>query len=683
MKALPLPVRVIDKEGNVIFQNPHWQHATNRPNPRTFLPFEKHLHPREFWGILPKSRQRGIYRVSSFLLGENYLGQIAETLEIKNYRGNLKSLVQHIFKTMAESGYARGRFYRIIKMPSHNRDLLCLDKGYTYGSLNKGVKLPKTHSLDGALLSRLRKCQYLSNKLTYTIRKTCDDEKYPGDRGLKFWNQIIKAQNIDSWLEVPILRKNNNKNEYQPVALFVFDKFKSKISQNSIADGRDKTVTRKEVDKIAPTLRYMIRDVCKILELQENKEKIIDYETLVRLDKELYLNPEKEKIEQALLNAAVKLVEADGGLLAPGERNIVQLKVTAAYGSVQKKIIGSIFLKTEKHFPIVRCWKTKKNVIINSFIRKSRAVIKNADAERICPNDPLAFSSWLKNQVGSVAALPICINKQPIAILSLQHKDKNHFTQNRIEKLTGLLDRASWFLHTINVSDSTREAWEYAFVHEVKNLLSPILDNMDLIQEKITETDKDSFLIAQEHALKLRTLSKNFMDVEAKKISTNTLSYFSNTQKIICEYLAICQPGMDYLNQTIILSPDNSQRAEWQQNLRGNEAFFQRVIYNLIDNALKYGGEDSKICLSASLDNCYWILKIQNPGQMTAEENRLKFIAYQKPEIQRSDGAHVGLAASVKIVEAYGGRLTLKNIQIKNKKFVETTLSWPISRRKR
>jgi signal transduction histidine kinase len=133
--------------------------------------------------------------------------------------------------------------------------------------------------------------------------------------------------------------------------------------------------------------------------------------------------------------------------------------------------------------------------------------------------------------------------------------------------------------------------------------------------------------------------------------------------------VAVSQP------QITLLPPDPNDAA-WTAELAGERDLFERVLRTLMDNAVKYGRADVRI--EAGLDQATWSLRISNPGEMTPQEDRLKFTPFEKPKPSRHDGSHVGLAASLALTRANGGNLTLQNDLTGDAPRVVATLYWPL-----
>ena len=85
-----------------------------------------------------------------------------------------------------------------------------------------------------------------------------------------------------------------------------------------------------------------------------------------------------------------------------------------------------------------------------------------------------------------------------------------------------------------------------------------------------------------------------------------------------------------------------------------------QVLSILIDNALSYTPEDSRITLSLSASEHRFLLKVSDNGPGIPDENKEKvFERFYRAEDSRTGKEHFGLGLCIarEIVEAHGGRI--------------------------
>lgn len=92
---------------------------------------------------------------------------------------------------------------------------------------------------------------------------------------------------------------------------------------------------------------------------------------------------------------------------------------------------------------------------------------------------------------------------------------------------------------------------------------------------------------------------------------------------------------------------------------------FQQVMTNLIENAGKYGDENSTINVKASLDNDFVSIKVINTGIEIAESDYekifTKFSRIDNPLTRKVQGSGLGLYITKNLVEKMGGKISVSS----------------------
>ncbi len=259
------------------------------------------------------------------------------------------------------------------------------------------------------------------------------------------------------------------------------------------------------------------------------------------------------------------------------------------------------------------------------------------------------------DQIKSLVSLPVLVGKKVSAILSLHSKQTYTFDISSVKRLNFLLDRCHWFLHALYLQEERnqeRQAWEGTMLHEIRSELNPLKHHISQALGSVEPGDIDSSLHNAQHLIEeLSVLANNFMDISGNVQA----DFYSITEKPIFFVEKFLQNHIETTkakNQTFsFLTPKEAD--EWLVSLQGEEEMFAQVIRNILHNAIKYGGDNAEILITVNTefhkDKCCWHFTVSNPGQMTPEENRLKFVPRAFPSDRREglpDGAHVGLAAS-------------------------------------
>ncbi len=98
----------------------------------------------------------------------------------------------------------------------------------------------------------------------------------------------------------------------------------------------------------------------------------------------------------------------------------------------------------------------------------------------------------------------------------------------------------------------------------------------------------------------------------------------------------------------------------------------ERVLDNLIDNALKNTPEDGTIRLALNADGTFVTVNVADTGRGIAEDELPHIFQrfYKKPNNENAQvGAGLGLAIAQRIIELHGSRLSVKSILHKGTQF--------------
>jgi signal transduction histidine kinase len=113
--------------------------------------------------------------------------------------------------------------------------------------------------------------------------------------------------------------------------------------------------------------------------------------------------------------------------------------------------------------------------------------------------------------------------------------------------------------------------------------------------------------------------------------------------------------------------------------ISGDQMQFERLLQNLIGNALKYGrDEPPRIHVSARQQASEWIFSVADNGQGIAPEHQTQiFELFRRLHGQDESGSGIGLATCKKIVERFGGRIWVESEVGKGSCFIFTLPATP------
>jgi two-component system, OmpR family, phosphate regulon sensor histidine kinase PhoR len=97
--------------------------------------------------------------------------------------------------------------------------------------------------------------------------------------------------------------------------------------------------------------------------------------------------------------------------------------------------------------------------------------------------------------------------------------------------------------------------------------------------------------------------------------------------------------------------------------VKGDEIRLERVVTNLVHNALKYGGDHGPVTVRLDARGAYACVSVIDTGPgLTAEESRMIFDRYRRAKhAAGQQGYGLGLYTSRRIIEAHKGRIGIQS----------------------
>jgi heavy metal sensor kinase len=236
----------------------------------------------------------------------------------------------------------------------------------------------------------------------------------------------------------------------------------------------------------------------------------------------------------------------------------------------------------------------------------------------------------------------------------------------RIE-LTGANDEISRLAETFNdmltridQAFSTQQQLIQDISHELRTPLTALKGKQEVTLNKkrspeeyeavlginLEEINKMSQLV--ENLLVLAQLEKKEALLKPRPVDLN---------RVIGQVLNNMQTLADKKNISLLFSP------EGKIFLDADENQINRVFLNIIDNAIKYTGDNGKITIKAFKDKDYAEIEISDTGIGIKEEELLYIFDrfYRADKSRSSQGFGLGLSIAKSIVEAHKGAIQVKS----------------------
>ena len=202
--------------------------------------------------------------------------------------------------------------------------------------------------------------------------------------------------------------------------------------------------------------------------------------------------------------------------------------------------------------------------------------------------------------------------------------------------------------------------------HELRTPLTVIQGYVETLLEEPEENNKkqvQQFLnVIRRNVQRLVSLLNHFLELsqmeEPLKIKKDELSTEEVTKSIIKD-LHIKSHKLE-LNFS-------------QKTVKADRHFLKQILYNLIDNALKYVPKDCLIEVSWSREKDFVVLKVRDQGEgISARHRNRLFERFYRVDPSRTSvkGAGIGLSIVKQLMEKHGGSVRVKSLVNKGSTFI-------------
>ncbi|MFD0752113.1 sensor histidine kinase [Mucilaginibacter calamicampi] len=193
-----------------------------------------------------------------------------------------------------------------------------------------------------------------------------------------------------------------------------------------------------------------------------------------------------------------------------------------------------------------------------------------------------------------------------------------------------------------------------------------VLKDADKTQRYLSHSKNE---LAKLSLLVDKVLSSSLYDSKQFDIKPENIDADDAIQKIMEQFAA--QPG-----KTVSWTYNNNAGTS---NIQADKLYFEHAINNVIDNAVKYAGNDVTINIQTHLKNNFWLLTITDNG-IGIEANNLPLVFekfYRVPSGNKHlvKGHGLGLSYVKNIIERHGGWCSIASMPGKG---TTLTLAWPV-----
>ncbi len=216
----------------------------------------------------------------------------------------------------------------------------------------------------------------------------------------------------------------------------------------------------------------------------------------------------------------------------------------------------------------------------------------------------------------------------------------------------------------------TPDAGELAqIIHDLKNPLASIALEVELITEQI------AFSRAADHSRSLARISRNVIFLDRLINNLSDLCAVSHGRLALrrarCDLAKLLAAAIE---RVVPMSERHRVMLDIRVRVEStiDELRIERVVANLLDNAIKYTPRDAaiEVCLDSDGYNAQISVTDSGPGMSPAELAEL-FLPYRRGgSSRRSPGTGLGLYVSKQIVQAHRGSIGVDSARGRGSRFV-------------
>lgn len=330
----------------------------------------------------------------------------------------------------------------------------------------------------------------------------------------------------------------------------------------------------------------------------------------------------------------------------------------------------------EKEFPLYGNDETVGTIVLgyidNSYLTESALIFKSALTRILFISALVALiigvltSIFLSN---SLTKPLIKIRNTAVEMQKGNLKNKSEIKTNTIE-IKELSNSINYLGETLSVQDDIRRKYASNISHELRTPISTLKSHVEAILDGIWDASPEHLSILMTEINRLSTLVddlKNSFNINKDTISLNKTKF--NLSDEIKNIITLFSPRLTRDNISI------DQSIEENLNVYMDKDKLKQIMYNLIENSIKYLDKDGQISISLTkINKDKVIIKVKDNGS-GIKEDYLPFVFdrfYRTDESRSKDTGGTGLGLSIvkSIVRAHEGHIEVNSIYGQGSEFI-------------
>lgn len=233
--------------------------------------------------------------------------------------------------------------------------------------------------------------------------------------------------------------------------------------------------------------------------------------------------------------------------------------------------------------------------------------------------------------------------------------------ENKIAELDRLRTSYNKMLMRLSESFETQRRFTGNAAHELRTPLALIQAQLDLYHaaehpESSTEAEETIQMVTEQNE-RLSKLVRTLLDMS--ELQTVARNDRIELHSLIEEVLTDLEPLAKEKKVELIQKPQGS--SEDELILTGSDILIYRMLYNLVENAIKYNRTDGTVTVSAEREKNEAVLTVSDTGNGIDEAFREQifepFFRVDKSRSRELGGVGLGLAMVREVVRVHGGTI--------------------------
>ena len=258
------------------------------------------------------------------------------------------------------------------------------------------------------------------------------------------------------------------------------------------------------------------------------------------------------------------------------------------------------------------------------------------------------------------ALKPLCDFSKKIEEVQAQNLSDSQIEENKFSELNQLSVSYNKMLERLSEAFKLQRQFTANAAHELRTPLAVMQLQIDLYN---SSKHPDNDTSAQQTISMITEQTERLSKMVRTLLDMSELQTVGRDEKIIVaalveEVLADLEPLAQEKGINLIEKCDNVL-------LMGSDILIYRLVYNLVENAIKYNFSDGTVTVTATQQNSQLHLTVEDTGNGIPEELKERifepFFRLDKSRSRELGGVGLGLALVREIVRVHNGSILVKN----------------------